>query len=372
MGNQNLSELSEEELIDEIHLLRGQNQKLKEAANNSKEMELKFRLLFDTSDDAILVIEDNVFVDCNQAVVRMLGYETKEDLLNTHPSELSPEYQPDGRPSFEKAQEMMELAIKNGSHHFEWMHTRANGEYFPVEVWLSTVNYKGKLLINTIWRDLTEIKIAEDKIKASLREKEVLLREIHHRVKNNMQIITSLLSLQSGLMDNDVVKGHFRQCQFRINSMAMIHEMLYQSDNFSEINYAEYVKQLVTELITSIKGVKNDVEFKFSSPELYLSIDTAIPLGLLINEIITNSLKYGITNEVGGKIEIQFTREDSANYTLLIGDNGVGIPNGVTVENSSSLGLKLIYRLARQLGGNISLIPDKQGTHYKLVFCKSE
>ena len=119
---------------NKLSVLEEENKKLKEKS-------LRYEMLFELSDDAILVIENNKFTDCNHAVVKMLGYENKSQFLNTHPSELSPERQPDGQLSFEKAQKMMALAISNGSHHFEWIHTKANGDNFPVEVWLSAVPF---------------------------------------------------------------------------------------------------------------------------------------------------------------------------------------------------------------------------------------
>ena len=123
-------------------------------------------------------------------------------------------------------------------------------------------------------------------------EKEILLKEVHHRVKNNMQIITSLLSLQSFNITDKNTKKLFRNSQHRINSMALIHEMLYQSENLSKINYSQYLKQLIDNLISSFKGNKHSISIDLDVPDMYLNIDTAIPLGILINEILTNSLKY--------------------------------------------------------------------------------
>ncbi|OQX79581.1 MAG: hypothetical protein B6D61_03315 [Bacteroidetes bacterium 4484_249] len=137
----------------------------KQAEEALKESEEKYRILFEKSDDAILIIDDNKFVDCNNSVVKMLRYKNKKELLNTHPSELSPEFQPDGRKSFEKAEEMIHIALTKGINHFEWIHRRANGEDFPVEVWLTAIPYKGKKIIHTAWRDITERKRAEKALK---------------------------------------------------------------------------------------------------------------------------------------------------------------------------------------------------------------
>jgi len=352
----------------EVESLTNQLAALKEENRILTEKSLRYEMLFELSEDAILVIEDNTFTDCNHAVVKMLGYKNKNQFLNTHPSELSPERQPDGQLSFEKAQNMMELAISNGSHRFEWIHTKANGENFPVEVWLSAIKYHDKLLINTTWRDLTEIKKTETKIQNSLLEKETLLKEVHHRVKNNMQIITSLLSLQANTNNNQAIKEQFNACQYRINSMATIHEMLYQSEIFSKIEYGSYLQQLITHLINSIKGVDNNITLQLQSDDINLNIDTAIPLGLLINEIITNALKYGVKNSDAGIISVNLEKIEGVHYRLKIGDDGVGISETNNSTTKKTLGLKLINRLSSQLGGKFKRDNSKKGTHYILNF----
>jgi PAS domain S-box-containing protein len=314
-----------------------------------------------------LVIEDNTFVDCNKAVVKMLGYKNKKELLNTHPSELSPEKQPDGRYSFEKAQEMIALAIKNGSNHFEWIHTRANGENFPVEVWLSSFKFKNKTLINTIWRDLTEKKKAEQIILKNIEEKETLLKEIHHRVKNNLQIISSLLNLQSNSVNDAFVSNILNQSKARIESMCKVHEMLYKSDNLSQINYEQYLIELVTKLIQNLKGNNCNILLDIKAPVSF-NINTAIPLGLLINEIITNSLKYGIQNNSKGKIYILIKKLNKNKFSMVIGDNGKGFPKSISINNSPTLGFQLIITLTEQINGSCARMHNKKGTHYNITF----
>lgn len=350
-----------------IKQLKKQIAELKNFKNAARDNNLKYQSLFELSDDAILVIEDNTFVDCNKAVVKMLGYKNKKQLLNTHPSELSPEKQPDGRLSYEKAQEMILLAIKNGSHHFEWIHTRANGENFPVEVWLSSFKFKKKTLINTIWRDLTEKKKAEQIILKNIEEKETLLKEIHHRVKNNLQIISSLLNLQSNSVNDTFVANILNQSKARIESMCKVHEMLYKSDSLAKINYQQYLIELVTKLIQNLKGDNNNISLEIKAPVSF-NINTAIPLGLLINEIITNSLKYGIQNNMKGKIYIYINKTKKNKYTMLIGDNGKGFPKNISLNNSPTLGFQLITALSEQINGSSKRVLSKKGTHYSITF----
>lgn len=193
-------------------------------------------------------------------------------------------------------------------------------------------------------------------------EKETLLKEIHHRVKNNLQIITSLLSLQSGLHDNKMVTENFSYIQNRVNSMALIHEMLYRSGNFSSIDYSEYLEKLLSGLIGSFKGSQHNIHFTIDAKEIFLDIDTAVPLGLIINEIVTNSLKYAFEDDNG---EIYIKISPSGNkFNFQIGDNGVGIPKDFDMNRSNSLGMLLIHNLVRQLNGNIKMDDTKPGTHF--------
>lgn len=222
--------------------------------------------------------------------------------------------------------------------------------------------------------DVTERKEAEALL-ISNEEKDVLLKEIHHRVKNNLQVITSLLSLQSSYLKDDDQKRIFADSQYRINSMAIVHEMLYQSDNLSKLDYRNYLQELSEYLIGSIKGADNNVELLLDVPQISLGIDTAIPLGLLINEILTNSLKYGIKKDDAGTISIAIRRVETeenglikVSFVLEIGDNGAGYSDSINFRNSNSLGLRLMNNLTRQLEGSMKKDNSKKGTNYIISF----
>lgn len=219
--------------------------------------------------------------------------------------------------------------------------------------------------------DVTERKEAEDLL-ISNDEKDVLLKEIHHRVKNNLQVITSLLSLQSNFLEDAKQRKIFADSQYRINSMAIVHELLYQSDNLSKLDYQDYLKKLSQYLIRSIKGEDNKIQLHLDVPNIKLSIDTAIPLGLLINEVLTNSLKYGIKGDQAGCISICISKAKEAaknpSYILEIGDDGIGYSDTINHRNSKSLGLKLIHNLTRQLEGSIKKDLEKKGTNYIIAF----
>jgi two-component sensor histidine kinase len=210
------------------------------------------------------------------------------------------------------------------------------------------------------------------KIKSELEErvseKETLIKEVHHRVKNNLQTVSSLLSLQSRNIDDQQVKSFLKSSQNRVISMAMVHEMLYMREDFSRIEYKSYVQELAEYLVRSIKGTSSNITLDIDIPDVKLNIDTSIPLGLLINETVTNALKYGIVDESKGEIFIKLRKGEGNEFLLNIGDTGRGFADTITYKNSKSLGLKLIHNLARQLRGSIKRDFSKQGTHYIVKF----
>ncbi|MRH98946.1 sensor histidine kinase [Kriegella sp. EG-1] len=209
---------------------------------------------------------------------------------------------------------------------------------------------------------------SKEEIEKRIHEKETLLKEIHHRVKNNLQTVSSLLSLQSRNLEDPKMKSLIKSSQNRVISMAMVHEMLYMRDDLSKIEYKSYVKELSEYLIRSLKGTENNVKLNLNIDDVKLGIDTAIPLGLLINEAITNALKYGIKDDTAGEINIELKKESLENFVLNIGDDGVGMPEEITYKNTKSLGLKLINNLTRQLRGTITRDLTKKGTNYIIRF----
>ncbi|MFN6480122.1 sensor histidine kinase [Nostoc sp. DedQUE07] len=212
-----------------------------------------------------------------------------------------------------------------------------------------------------------ERKQAEEQIKASLQEKEVLLKEIHHRVKNNLQIISSLLNLQAEYLKDNQALEVFKDSQNRIESMALIHEKLYQSQDLARINFADYIQDLVTNLFYSYNVNSSAITLKMNVEEVFLAIDAAIPCGLIINELISNSLKYAFPQTEGGEISIDF-RFDGVNlYILAISDNGVGFAQNFDFHNTESLGLRLVKGLTHQLKGNIDF-SSNNGVKYKIIF----
>lgn len=214
--------------------------------------------------------------------------------------------------------------------------------------------------------DITERKLAEEQLKATLSEKIVLLKEIHHRVKNNLQIISSLLSLQSNYVDEPRTLEILQSGQNRVASMALIHEQLYQSEDFASINVSEYIKNLATNLFSSFDNYGSMISFQIEIPEIYLNIELAIPCGLIINELISNSLKYAFPQGKSGKIRISLISSDG-NIILTFSDDGVGIPKKLDWQNTDTLGLKLVNALTNQIKGVLELHTN-MGTEFKLTF----
>ncbi len=205
------------------------------------------------------------------------------------------------------------------------------------------------------YRDITVSRHAEEQIKASLKEKEVLLKEIHHRVKNNLQIICSLLSLQSNEIEDKKACQRFKESQDRVKAMALIHERLYQSGDLAKIDFAGYVRNLTGHLLRSYRVNSSAIRLNLEVDSVPMNLDVAIPCGLIINELVSNSLKYAFPNgRSGGEISIRFADENSHGLKLVVSDNGVGFAEDTNPENSESLGLKLVRSLTDQLGGNVS------------------
>ncbi|HWP90703.1 MAG TPA: GAF domain-containing protein [Thermodesulfobacteriota bacterium] len=225
--------------------------------------------------------------------------------------------------------------------------------------------------------EASERKLAEEQIKASLKEKEVLLKEIHHRVKNNLQIIHSLLNLQSSRIDDLRTREKLKQSQNRIKSIALIHETLYQFKDFARIDFREYIKELSTHLFSSYGANSKDIKLSIEADNVYLSIDKAIPCSLIINEIVSNALKHGFLVKKKGKIRIALHSSSKANYGkdnstphlchLIISNNGIKFPEDLDFRNTESVGLQLVCALTDQLKGTIEL-DTSSGTEFKITF----
>ena len=229
-----------------------------------------------------------------------------------------------------------------------------------------TVNDK-TVAIFGIYVDISERKQAEEHIKKSLKEKEVLLAEIHHRVKNNLAVITGLLELQSYNTSSEKATNVLRTSQMRVNSIALIHEKLYQNEDLSEISFDVYLKELIDVIVSTLKSAETDVSLNINAEAIKLTINQAIPCGLILNELITNTYKHAFPDREEGSITIELD-EENGQVTMCVKDDGVGISNEECLENPTSLGFKLIKTLTKQLEGKSQFENRNTGTEFTLTF----
>jgi two-component sensor histidine kinase len=220
-----------------------------------------------------------------------------------------------------------------------------------------------------LWRyeEITERKRSEERTRASLKEKEVLLKEIHHRVKNNLQVISSLLNLQATQIRDKETAQVFRDSQSRVKAMSLVHERLYQSSDLARIDFAGYVQDVTSHLLRSYQSGPRGVRLRVDVEPVSLNIDTAIPCALIINELVSNALKYAFPNGRDGEIRIRMNHTEADDLNLSISDNGIGFPAGVSWERTDSLGLQLVRSLTDQLNGSIQCQLDK-GAKFDIRF----
>ena len=259
--------------------------------------------------------------------------------------------------------------IKSGNEwQGEFHNKKKNGKLFWESALITPIkNDKGDIThFLSIKQDITEQKYNDEQLKQSLKEKEVMLREIHHRVKNNLQIISSLLKLQGGYTNDPVASEYLKISQQRVRTMALIHQQLYRSDDLSGIDFGEYLKKLIEHLF-SVYGIdKSKIKLNINANRIFLSIEKAIPCGLIVNELVTNSIKHAFTQKNNSEIEAVLSQENNS-YKMIIKDNGTGFPKDVDFRNTSSLGMQLVITLTEQLGGILEL-NNGTGTEFIITF----
>jgi two-component sensor histidine kinase len=221
---------------------------------------------------------------------------------------------------------------------------------------------------STIARDITERKRAAGRIADSLREKDALLREVHHRVKNNMQVVSSLLQLQSNYLQDPKLLEPFHDCQNRIRTMALIHEKLYRSEGLAQIDFNEYLQSLTVMLLRA-QGKGPKIRSEFHLEPVVLGIDTALPLGLIANELISNALKHAFAGRQNGLVRVSLSRHNGGEFRLAVGDDGVGLPDDISQSNS--LGVRLVRILTGQIKGRMEYKSD-HGAEFTIIFSEHE
>ncbi|MGG6268200.1 sensor histidine kinase [Leptolyngbya sp. AN03gr2] len=239
-----------------------------------------------------------------------------------------------------------------------WLHTRTAPMFSAA----------GELIGHTgTIEDITSQKFAEDQIKSSLLEKEALLKEIHHRVKNNLQIISSLIYLQAQRIDDPNVRQIFKDSQSRISSMALVHDSLYRSQDFARVNLSEYVQTLTSSLFHTYRIQSDTVNLVVHvDPDVIVSLEKAIPCGLILNELMTNALKHGFIGEETGEVTVTLHNQFSQ-VCLIVENGGKNLPESFELQKIRSMGLRLVNALVDQLNGKVT-VEKTQKTRFKVIF----
>ncbi|WP_321507462.1 PAS domain S-box protein [uncultured Methanoregula sp.] len=361
-----------------------QRKRVDEALRDSEQ---KFRDIFNNTTDAIHIHEireDGIpgrFTDVNDISCRMLGY-TREELLNMTPLDIATEYHNPPIATIFESQRMLGVA------RFETEHRTKDGRAIPVEVNTHVVTIQGRKLMLGVVRDITErkkaeallkhfneeleqdVKIRTEELNASLDEKVMLLREVHHRVKNNLQIIISLVNLQMRQIDDERLKQVMAETQNRVKAMSLVHEKLYQSGDIAHISLADYTRFMATQLLNFYGVNSRRVKVTIDIGTIMLDINTAIPLGLIINELISNALKHAFPGNTQGMLSVS-ARDEGDLVHLTIQDDGKGLPPDLDWRTAESLGLRLVVSLVEQLDGTIEL-DRSAGTRFVIVVQKKE
>ena len=303
---------------------------------------------------------DLKFVMVNEGAKKNIGYAMAE-LERMTPLDIQSEYD---RTSYAELIEPL-LSGEKTALHFNTVHRRKDHSTYPVEVYLQLMRFDSVSVFAAVILDITERLASNEKLLASVKEKEVLLREIHHRVKNNMQIIQSLLNLQMGKFDNPDLVRVFQDSNNRIKSMALIHETLYLSDDLANLDIRVYVGQITSYLSKIYIDPNRPVHIDLDSDEICRDLDKSIACGLIINELVTNALKYAFSDIEKREIHIRFKQETSNRIFLAVSDTGTGLSESIDPDHIETLGLKIVQMLAQdQLDGNLSIVQGE-----RLSFC---
>jgi two-component sensor histidine kinase/PAS domain-containing protein len=338
------------------------NRELHQEIINRKQAEEKIHIEWDNLNSIYESMEDGVYV-CNQQ--NDIEFVNQALIKNFGPFE--------GRKCYEYFHDKSEACTwcrfdevsTKKTIRWESFHSKTQRYYDIIDTLLKHID--GSISKLQILRDVTDHKQAEEQIKASLKEKETLLQEIHHRVKNNMSVISGLLYLQMNSIDNEIAKEALQDSQNRVQSMSKIHETLYRSDNLSAIDLKTYLSELGKTIFQNY-SISSKVQFKVEAKNIMIGAKQASTVGLIVNELIANCLKYAFTDDRKGEIVLSLKSIKENGIEMTVSDNGVGIPDDFDLKTADSLGLKLVKLLAEnQLDGSIDM-ESNNGTKFTIKF----
>jgi PAS domain S-box-containing protein len=360
-------------ILGQLSDMRELNVELEESTHEKDELilelrasEAKFKSLFDSSPAALAIadLEDELFVDVNASLLDLLGY-AQGELIGRSTRELG---------LYAEATEREEIfaSIKAGEAvtDKEVRFIARDSRVVPVRFSARAIDIGGRPCLLSLLVDMTERKRNEARLEESLAEKNALLRELYHRTKNNMQVICSMLNMKSEQLSDERTKSAFEDIANRIYSMALVHEMLYESHSLSCIDLGKYLADLLTLLTKSQAGTSREVIFELKLPALNVSIDEAIPVGLIVTELITNALRHAFAGQPRGVIKVCLS-SSGPSVLLEVSDDGVGLPPLFDWRSSKSMGFKIISALADQLGGAVEFVSEK-GTTCRITFSASQ
>ncbi|MFZ1548033.1 MAG: PAS domain S-box protein, partial [Candidatus Nitrotoga sp.] len=327
--------------------------------------------ILDCATQAIIATSpDGVIHNFNRAAEKMLGYRAEDVIDNATPAIIH-----DSSEVVERAKIFSrELGIqiepgfdvfvakshRNLPNEHEWTYIHKDGTRFPVLLSVTAIKDASGSITGFLGvaQDITERKQADLAVQVSLHEKTVLLNEVHHRVKNNLQVISSLLRMEAGRNELAEVRYALKSMQERVRSMALLHESLYQSGTFASIDLKAYINKLATQSFDALREKSSSVTLRLELAPVEVGIDQATPVGLLVNELISNSLKHGFPHGRTGELCIKLQPvEGSSQWRLQMSDTGVGLPANFEVNRQASMGLQLVFGLARQMGGSLEIGP---------------
>jgi PAS domain S-box-containing protein len=336
-------------------------EKTLDASNELLQQQLQ--AIFENSFDALFLVDWNKrkIIKANDRSVELFGMDDKQEFYDKYGIDLHKEM-----PSEQEMQYMRDNLNTKGSYEGEILYKRKNGTEFWGALAIKLVLIGDQKYQSVRVRDITEEKKAKALIQSSLHEKEILLSEIHHRVKNNMAVISGLLGLQSSYVDDSQLQMLFEESRNRIHSMALIHDKLYQHETFARIDFNAYCNDLLTYISSSYNASSTKVSYKVSCKDIFIDIKNAVPCGLILNELISNAYKHAFKERETGEITIVCTKM-GGKLTMMVSDNGIGFEPGNTLQNPVSLGLTLITALVDQVGGDIK-ITNKNGTTFYISF----
>jgi len=328
-----------------------------------RESKAQFSVLAATAPCPISIVQDGKIIYASPAAAELIGYTLPEIIGKSYLALVH-------RDSYDTAINQLYNRIWSGEapSACEIKFSHKNGSERWGEVYVGIIDYDGRMATIVTVFDITPYKQAEEKIRVSLKEKELMLKEIHHRVKNNMQIISSLLSLQAYHLNKDDPLTAFKNSQNRVRSMAIVHEMLYQSEDLASIHFGTYINKLLLNQYMSYQVDKSKIKINVDHNQVMLDIEKAVPCGLIINELISNAFKHAFSGKESGTVNITLRKaSDQGTCTLVVSDDGIGLPAEIDMNNIQTLGLQLVDMLITQLDGRLT-IDRTRGTEFTAVF----